>query len=96
MANWERKEADTLAEAIDKHRKNNPHLVQENAQLAFIQKAVNEAANTIATTAGDLARHRGHVCSVCRSSRLMDCDVAQGWSENCAFIRANTTQYGAL
>ncbi len=96
MANWERREADTLAEAIDKHRKNNPHLVHENAQLALIQRAVDEAANTVSTTAGDLTRHRGHVCAICRDSRLMDCDADQGWSENCAFIRANTTQYGAL
>jgi hypothetical protein len=95
MANWERREADTLAEAIDKHLKRNPDLVHENAQLAVVQRAVDEAANTVATTATDLQRHRSQVCAICRGSDLSDCDVHQGWSDNCAFIRANT-EYGAL
>jgi hypothetical protein len=96
MANWERREADTLAEAIHKHLKANPHMVQENLQLAIIQKAADDAANTVSTTMGELARHRAAVCAICRASKIHECDVPQGWSNNCAFIRANTTEYGSL
>lgn len=95
MSNWERREADTLADAISKHRRNNPDMVHENARLAIVQKAVDGAANTVATTAGDLHRHRTQVCAICRSSNLNDCDIPQGWSDNCAFVR-NNTDYGSL
>lgn len=95
MSNWERREADTLAEAISKHRKRHPDMVRENAQLAIVQKAVDEAANTVATTAGDLNRHRAQVCAICRGAGLNDCDVPQGWSYNCAFVR-NNTDFGEL
>jgi hypothetical protein len=95
MSNWERREADTLADAISKHRKRNPDMAVENAQLAILQKAVDEAANTVATTAGDLQRHRTQVCAICRGSGLNECDVTQGWSDNCAFVR-NNTDYGTL
>ena len=95
MSNWERREADTLAEAISKHRRKNPDMAHENAQLAILQKAVDEAANTVSTTAGDLHRHRTQVCAVCRGANLNDCDVPQGWSRNCAFIR-NNTDFGTL
>jgi hypothetical protein len=96
MPNWERREADTLAEAINKHRRSKPHLVQENQQLAIIQKAADEAANTVSTTMGELTRHRASVCTICRGSKLHDCDVPHGWSDNCAFIRSNTTEFGSL
>ena len=96
MANWERKEADILAEAIDKYRRRHPDRVQENAQLAVVQKAVDEAANTVSTSLADLTRHRAQVCAICRRAQLYECDVPQGWSENCAFIRHNTTQFGAI
>ncbi len=96
MANWERREADTLAEAIHKHRMGNPHMVRENTQLAIIQIAVDVASNTVSTTIGELNRHRASVCTVCRDAKLHECDVPQGWSDNCAFIRSNTTEYGAL
>jgi hypothetical protein len=95
MANWERREADTLAEAIGKHRKGNLDTPHVNARLAVVQKAVDEAANTVATTAGDLHRHRTQVCAICRESNLKDCDVPHGWSDNCAFVRSNT-DFGPL
>lgn len=96
MANWERRDADTLAEAIGKHRRNNPHLVEDNALLAIVQKAVDESASTVNTTAGTLNRHRAVVCAICRGSRLYECDVADGWSSNCALINANATEFSPL
>lgn len=96
MSNWERKEADTLAEAIGKHRKNNPDQVDTNELLAVLQIAVDEHAITTLTTTGDLRRYRALVCAICRGAKLYDCDVEDGWSQNCAFIMTNTTSFGGL
>jgi len=96
MANWERREADTLAEAIGKHRRNNPHLVVENALLAVVQKEVDEAASTVTTTAATLNRHRAQVCAICRASKLYACDVPEGWSDNCAMVYVNATGFSPL
>lgn len=96
MANWERRDADTLAEAIHKHRRNNPQFKEENALLAIIQQAVDESASTVNTTAGTLSRHRALVCTICRGSNLYACDVPSGWSSNCTMIYANTTEFSPL
>jgi hypothetical protein len=96
MSNWERRDADTLADAIGKHRRRNPHLVEDNQLLAIVQEAVDDAANTISTNAGDLRRHRALVCAICRGSQLYACDVEDGWSENCALICSNTSEFSPL
>jgi hypothetical protein len=96
MANWERRDADTLAEALGKHRRNNPHLIEENALLTRIQQEVDASASTVNTTAGTLSRHRAQVCAICRASKLYACDVPQGWSSNCALVFANTTEFSPL
>ena len=96
MANWERREADTLADAIGKHRRRHPHLVEDNQLLAIVQVVIDESANTISTNSGDVQRHRAVVCAICRGSQLYACDVADGWSENCALISSNTSKFGPL
>lgn len=96
MPNWERRQADTLAEAIGKHRRNNRDLVDSNLRLASIEKAVDAAANTVATSAVDLRKYRSQVCTVCRANSLYACDVPQGWSENCALIYANASEFSPL
>lgn len=96
MTNWERKEADILAEAIGKHRKSHPNQVDDNGLLAVIEKAVDERSHTVATSPDDLRRYRALVCAICRGSKLYECDVPDGWSKNCAFIIANTTQFGPI
>jgi hypothetical protein len=96
MPNWERKNADTLADAISKHIRNHPDMVEDNELLAVIQQAADEAANTATTTAAELNRQRAVVCAICRGSMLYECDVPEGWSENCAFVYANTTAFAGL
>jgi hypothetical protein len=64
--------------------------------LGVIQVAVTDAAKTVATTAGDLLRHRAQVCAICRPATLYVCDVAMGWSDSCALVGANATQFGSL
>jgi hypothetical protein len=96
MPNWERKNADTLADAIAKHIRIHPDMVEDNERLTIIQKALDESANTISTTPRELNRQRAVVCAICRGSKLYECDVQEGWSENCAFIYTNTTEFGGL
>jgi hypothetical protein len=96
MPNWERKNADTLADAIAKHIRSHPDMVEDNELLSIIQQAIDEAANTVSTTQSELNRQRAVVCAICRGSRLYECDVPEGWSENCAFIFVNTTEFGGL
>jgi hypothetical protein len=96
MAIWERKDAEVLADAIGKHRRSNPDQVDSNALLAAIEKAVDAHSNTVATTAEDVRRFRGQVCAICRGANLYECDVEEGWSQNCAFVITNTTSFGSL
>jgi hypothetical protein len=96
LANWERREADTLAEAIGKHLKKNPDMAVENQLLVLVQRAVDEASTTVSTTPGELSQFRSMVCAACRAGKLYNCDVPQGWSENCAFVYSNTTEFGQL
>jgi hypothetical protein len=96
MSHWESKNADTLADTISKHIKHHPDMVEDNALLAIIQKAVDNAANTVTTSAVELNRCRAVVCAICRGATLYECDVAAGWSSNCAFIFANTTEFAGL
>jgi hypothetical protein len=96
MSNWDRRNADTLADAIAKHIRNHPDMVEDNVLLAIVQQAADEAANTVTTTSGELNRQRAVVCAICRSSKLYECDLPMGWSENCAFVCANTTAFAGL
>ena len=96
MPGWERRYADTLADAIVKHIRNHPETAEANAQLAAIQQQVDAAAVTVTTTPGELAKQRASVCAICRRHALYECDVPQGWSSNCALVYANTTEFGGL
>jgi hypothetical protein len=96
MANWERREADTLAAAIKTHRKTNPALDGVNRRLEVVQIVVARAAKTVATTGSELNSHRALVCRICRDSALYACDVPVGWSMNCALVSANASDFGVL
>lgn len=96
MPNWERKNADVLANAISKHIRSHTDMEEDNDLLAIVLEAIDDASNTVATTAGELNRHRAVVCAICRGSKLYECDVPEGWSSNCAFIFSNTTEFGGL
>jgi hypothetical protein len=92
MANWERRDADALAVAINAHRKLNPGLVGINDRLAVVQVVVASAARTTSTTAGVLSDHRAKVCEICRRAKLYVCTVPVGWSDNCTFVSANASE----
>ncbi len=96
MSNWERKEADNLADAIGKHIRSNPDLAEANELLAEIRLAVATASQRVDTNAEELNRYRSTVCKICRDASLYECDVEERWSVNCTFVFANTTQFGDL
>lgn len=96
MPNWERRETDTLAEAIGKYRKRCPGNTSRDELLSQIQQAADAASSTVRTSEGELMVLRSALCSVCRASKLYACDVPTGWSSNCAFVYANTTAFGSL
>lgn len=96
MANWERKNADTLADAIDKHLKRNAHPTEDDELLTVVREALDQASNTVNTSASTLNRHRAVVCAICRGSKLYECDVDDGWSVSCAFINANASNFTPL
>ena len=96
MSNWERRNADTLADAIAKHIRNNAEMKEDNELLGIIRETLDDAANTVATTAFELNRCRAVVCAICRGSKLYECELSEGWSSNCTFIFTNTTEYGGL
>jgi hypothetical protein len=96
MTHWARKATDTLAEALNRHIQDNPEMEEENKLLQDIYMTVQKASGTVATTDGELQRFRAAVCAVCRRSELYECDVPEGWSENCALVFNNTTQFGGL
>jgi hypothetical protein len=96
MSHWERREADTLADAIGKHIKANPDIVKENQLLARVLLSVDAASTTVDTNAGQLQRFRADVCAICRRSNMYECDVAEGWSSACAFVFSNASQYADL
>lgn len=96
MANWERRRADTLAAAILTHRRRFPGQGLSNQRLQDVQVLVARAARTVLTTADDLNAHRAQVCDVCRGFTLYPCDVAEGWSDNCALVSANASEFGVI
>lgn len=92
MANWERRNADTLAAAIHTHCKVHPGLEGINQRLERVQLGLATAAKTISTTVGELQSQRAQVCAICRPATLYVCDVAVGWSDSCAFVSTNAMQ----
>jgi len=96
MTNWDRREADILADAIAKHCRKQPSQTLENNLLLAIRGKVNQASQTVNTTFAELSFVRSQTCAVCRQYQLYECDVPQGWSKNCEFIRVNTTEFGSL
>ena len=96
MSNWERRDADTLADAIIKHRKRHLSNTTEDLLLEQIQHSFDAASNTVLTSESDLVKLRSKLCTVCRNARLYECDIPSGWSANCTFIFVNTSTFTPL
>lgn len=89
MPSWERKQADTIAAAIHHFIRNNPSRTGSVALLTPVQTQAQTAAQLESTSMASTMQCQAELCKVCRGSHLYTCDVAQGWSPNCAFVKAN-------
>lgn len=87
---WDRKEAVALADAISHRRMTCSENIEQNQLFACIGKDVATASQTDMTDAGRLERLRLRVCELCRANKMYDCDVPQGWTSRCSFLKANT------
>jgi hypothetical protein len=91
MGVWERKNLFNLAYAISNHLNKN-----ENDERAYyesiqtIEKGISIGSLNISNPEPQLRSARLQVCEICRKYELYKCDVPEGWSSNCAFLKANT------
>lgn len=89
MSIWEHKAADEIAGAVEKHIRSSSANSQHGYQLIGIYKAAKKAAITDQTNAENLSEIKTNLCSLCRGQALYECDVAEGWSAKCAFLKQN-------
>jgi hypothetical protein len=93
LTDWNRKNANTLLGAITHHlRRRSVEGGMEDAQserLAGACKELDFASNLPNSSNAKLKQLRSVVCSECRGNCLYVCDVASGWSDNCALIKNN-------
>jgi len=90
MSVWEHKFANDIVGAVAHHLNNASADSQPGFQLIGVYKAAARAANTAITGPEDINHIRSSLCFTCRGDKLYDCDVKDGWSPNCAFIKNNT------
>lgn len=96
MLQWEIREAEVMVQALAMHCRDNPDDLEVNLQLLDLQDTAEAAIAEEAPATTDLAALRTQLCALCRGNRLYACDVATGWSGNCTFVFANTTEFSSL
>jgi hypothetical protein len=89
MSILEHKEAHEISGAIANHIKSASANSQHGALLIDVYKAARTAAATDKTDPAALNHVRRSLCSLCRGHELYKCDVAEGWSQECAFLQKN-------
>jgi hypothetical protein len=90
MGQWERKGATVLAYAISSHMaKTESSANEQYISLQSVKKDVTKASTTVDTDTQKLHALRLSVCKVCRKHELYKCDLSEGWSQNCALLKAN-------
>ena len=58
-------------------------------QLAKTYDVAQFASQHVTTDGSTVEALRRQLCATCRGNVLYECDRAQGWSENCAFLKKN-------
>jgi hypothetical protein len=89
MSVWDHKEAHEIARAVDMHMQRASARSQYVHQLIGVYKDAKRAGSTARTGLQDLQDIRARLCTVCRGGDLYKCDVSEGWSRNCEFLRQN-------
>jgi hypothetical protein len=87
MSVWDHKEAHEIARAVDTHMQRPSARSQYGHQLIGVYKDAKKAGSTSRTGPQDLQDIRVSLCTVCWGDELYKCDVREGWSRNCEFLR---------
>jgi hypothetical protein len=87
MSDWNRKETHAIASALDIHMKGSSARSQYGHKLIGVYSDAKRAGSTSETGPQDLKDIRASLCMACRGDALCRCDVDEGWSQNCEFLR---------
>jgi hypothetical protein len=88
MSIWEHKAAHEIARAVEMHMRVSSAKSQYGHQLILgAYKEAKQASTTTQTDQQNLKDIRACLCIACRGDALYKCDVSEGWSHNCAFLR---------
>jgi hypothetical protein len=87
MSVWNHKVAHEIANAVDIHMKGSSARSQYGHQLIGVYRDAKRAGSTAQTGPQDLKDIRASLCIACRGENLYKCDVDEGWSHNCEFLR---------
>ena len=58
-------------------------------ELEKVYELASKSAKCVLGASENLESVRRQLCATCRKNTLYDCDVQEGWSTNCAFMRHN-------
>jgi predicted xylose isomerase-like sugar epimerase len=86
MTHWAFKSLDTLHHALAEELKSQTRLDRKTTQLISIK---NQIVMDMSDPERVLTECRAQMCEVCRSHRMYVCDLDEGWSPNCAFLRSH-------
>ena len=90
MSDWDRKQLLVTADAI-KHCIDAVDL-PKTAMVVELEKVydlANKSAKCVVDASENLESVRRQLCATFRKNTLYECDVQEGWSTNCAFMRHN-------
>jgi hypothetical protein len=89
MSNWQYKSANEIARALDIHIriKGSSAKSQYGHHIIGVFRAAKRASLNALTGPKELNDIRAGLCYACRGDALYECDVADGWSPQCEFLR---------
>lgn len=96
MGNWDRRGADELAYALHKHLSSSGLNAPGVKELVAIQRVADLVSRQVQSSSTEVASLRRQTCEVCRGCALYQCDVPSGWSDRCALVLENSTNFGQL
>lgn len=89
MSEWHRRNLLDLADAVRRCHGRVEDDFPLKQRLAAVLDHANIASKHVDTNAVSVLRVKMQLCAVCRGEALYECDVIEGWSDNCALMKAN-------
>lgn len=84
MSDWPRKHLEELYDCV-----HSEILATLPTSVAMVD--LNNVSHQLQLSKSEPARNlescRESMCEICRENRLYKCDIDEGWSSNCAFVR---------